>query len=283
MNRKSLSILLSLALLAFAGCPADTEVVPAFVLINDFDLQSTAEGRPTENITEVWAFANNTFIGAFPLPARIPVPFVGSTELRFEAGVRQNGISSAPEIYEFYTPVVRNLDLVAGATVDLGTLQIGYRPDAQFAIFENFEAGFPRVFTELLEGMSPLTPSQDDVRSGAFSGRLLLTEDAPLAEIGTNRSFSDLTAQRPYVWLEVDYRSDAPVIWGVRGNLGIQPVQVFDPGFLPRGEWTKIYFNLSEIIVRSTLEEYQFALSALLPEGVAEGEVFLDNIKLIYF
>ncbi|MEM1356834.1 MAG: hypothetical protein AAGF89_01465, partial [Bacteroidota bacterium] len=64
---------------------------------------------------------------------------------------------------------------------------------------------------------------------------------------------------------------------------GIENIRVFDPGFNARAGWTKIYFNLSEIIVRSTLEEYQLIFSALLPPGEEAGTLYLDNIKLLYF
>lgn len=272
-----------LLLLLFSGCPAERELAPAFVLVEDFRLETPGLGAATEDITEVWVFADETFIGAFPLPARIPVPQVGTTAIRLEAGVRQNGISTTPEIYEFYTPVSRNLELVPGETIDLGVLEIGYRADVQFAVFENFEPGIPRAFTDQVVGTAPLEVSAERIRSGEFSGRLVLNTDNQLVEIATQDRLSGLTDVRPYVWLELDYFSDVPVVWGVTGNLGVEPIRVFDPGFNARAGWTKIYFNLSEIIVRSTLEEYQLIFSALLPNGEEEGTLYLDNIKLLYF
>lgn len=272
-----------LLLLLFTGCPADREIAPAFVLVQDFRLETPNLGAATEDITEVWVFTDNTFIGAFPLPARIPVPQVGTTELRLEAGVRQNGISTTPEIYEFYTPVNRSLELVPGETIDLGVLEIGYRADVRFAVFENFEPGVVRVFTDQVVGTATLEASTERVRSGEFSGRLLLNADDRLVEIASEELLEGLTDVRPYVWLELDYLSDVPVVWGVTGNLGIEPIRVFDPGFNPRDGWTKIYFNLSEIIVRSTLEEYQLIFSALLLDAEEEGTLYLDNIKLLYF
>ncbi|MEM9259710.1 MAG: hypothetical protein AAGA62_08690, partial [Bacteroidota bacterium] len=264
-----------LLLLLFTACPADRELAPAFVLVEDFRLETPGLGAATEDITEVWAFADDSFIGAFPLPARIPVPRAGATTLRLEAGVRQNGISTTPEIYEFYTPVNRNLELVPGETIDLGVLEINYRADVQFAVFENFEPGIPRAFSDQIVGTAPLEVSAERIRSGEFSGRLALDLDNPLVEIATQERLSGLTDERPYVWLELDYSSEVPVVWGITGNQGIETIRVFDPGFNPRAGWTKIYFNLSEIIVRSTLEEYQLIFSALLPPGEEAGTLYL--------
>lgn len=284
MNRFLLVLTFAFILLGFTACPPDAEVAPAFIEVEDIALSTNSgEGANTTAITEVWVFANNSFIGAFPLPARIPVARVGSTELRFEAGIRQNGISRTPDIYEFYAPITRNLDLQPGNTIDLGTLTTTYRTDAQFAFIEGFETNSSRVFTDQVVGEATLIPVQDVVRSGSFSGRLQLSTDDPLVELGTADPLSGLTDERPYVWLEVDFRSTAPVVWGIQGNIGIEPVRLFDPGFQPRNEWTKIYFNLSEIIVRSTLDEYRLVLSALLPEGSENAEVYLDNVKLLYF
>ena len=114
-----------LAVLGFSGCPADLEIAPAIIVLDDLIFDAGAfPGGSTSNITEVWAFSGEEFLGAFPLPARIPVLAVGSTDIRLEAGVRQNGISSTPDFYEFYTPVERTLELVPGEVIDLGTQTI---------------------------------------------------------------------------------------------------------------------------------------------------------------
>ncbi|MFT5999075.1 MAG: hypothetical protein ACI81P_001531 [Neolewinella sp.] len=285
MNR-FFTLLLSLAtLLSFTGCPADLEVVPAFITIDSFDLQTPALGAATSDISEVWVFAgeNNNFIGAFPLPARIPIPRSGSTDLRLEPGVKQNGVSVTPEIYEFYTPVLITLELVPGETIDIGSPVIGYRPEARFAIFETFEEGFTRAFSERVRGDTSIILTQEVVRTGAFSGKIYLSDANPLVEVASTESFSGLTDVRRYVWLEMDFRSDANGQWGVTGANGIDVIRFFDAGFRPRAEWTKVYFNLTETITESTLEEYRVNLTTLLPAELSEGEVYLDNIKLIHF
>lgn len=277
-------LLLSLAaLLVFTGCPPDNEIAPAIITLEGFNLQTPELGPATSDISEVWVFADGTYIGAFPLPARIPVLRAGSTEMRFEPGVKQNGISTTPEIYEFYTPVSRTLELVPGETIELGTPVIGYKPEVKLAIFETFEAGFTRAFTELVVGDTLLVPTREFVRTGEFSGKLYLSDAEPSVEIASTQTFRGLTDVRPYVWLEIDYRSDANAQWGVTGVQGIEVIRYFDPGFRPKNEWTKIYFNLTETILLSTLQDYKLNLTTLLPAELSEGSVYLDNIKLLYF
>ena len=281
--KTSLPCLLLLALLSFAGCPADLEVVPAYVLVEDFSLSTPGDGEPTTEITEVWAFADEEFVGAFRLPARIPVARTGQTTLRFEAGVKQNGILTTPEIYPFYTPVERVVDLAPAQEVALGTLPIAYRPGTRFSVFEDFEPGSVRTFTDVIRGDTTLDATQERVRSGEFSGKIFLSAAEPILELGSANTFVDVRNNGGFVWLEMDFLSDGRGQWGVSapGTLGSQPI--FDPGFNPRNEWTKIYFNLAPIINALNTEPFQLNLLTVLPPDVEQGCVYVDNIKLIHF
>lgn len=284
MKRLLQTCLLLVALLSFTGCPADLEMAPAIIVLDGFNFDAgNIPGGSTSDITEVWAFNGSVFIGAFPFPARIPVLAAGPTEIRLEAGIRQNGISSTPDFYEFYTPVELTLDLVPGEAIDLGTRTIGYKDNVKFGFIEDFEADRDRVFINQIRGASALAPQQEVVRTGSFSGKITLTVDDNESLLSTELSFSDLLDERPYVWLEMDFRSEAPTRFGISGNVGFETLRSFDPGFFPRDEWTKIYFNMSETIFRSEIEDYNFDLNAILPVDLTEGCVYLDNIKLLYF
>lgn len=269
--------------LTLTGCPADTDLVPAFITVEGFNLQTPGQGEPTSDIPEVWVFADAEFIGVFGLPALIPVPRAGSTQMRFEPGVRQNGVSAAPEPYDFYTPVNLTLDLAAGETIDVGTLAITYKPEVRFSIFESFEDGATRAFTDVVTGMGALVQTQEIVRSGNFSGKISLTSDDPVFEVASTERFFDLTGTRRYVWLEMDFLSAAEGRIGVSGDDGFSTPSLFDPGFRPRGDWTKIYFNITDIIVDLRLNPVQINLATILPQGTTEGDVYLDNIKLVHF
>lgn len=275
--------LVLLAGLLFLGCPPDVDA-PTIVIIDGFELTTRAgEGAATTDIREVWVFAGGEFLGTYPLPARIPLFRRGPTELRFEAGIRENGRSVTPNIYPFYTPVERTLDLQADAQVDLGTLHIGYRPETEFGFVEGFEDDRGRVFTQSLSASGVLPRVQREiVRSGAAAGAVIVNDTVPIAEVATAETYADLNRVPINVWLEVDYRGEAPTVFGVVGSRGGVPVRVFDPGFLPRGEWTKIYFNLSPVVGTADLEELRVAFSSLLPNDRSSATLYLDNLKLLY-
>ena len=272
-----------LALLALTGCPPDTEVGPAFVTLEGFDLQVPGQEGITSDISEVWAFLDNEFIGAFPLPARIPILSAGPAELRLEAGVKQDGVSTTPDIYPFYTPVIRTVELVSGQTTALGTPTIGYKSGVNFAIFEDFELASVRGFPVQVVGDTLLERTQEQVRTGAFSGRIYLSAAKPVVEVATAEIYRNLLDNQQPVWLELDFLSAGIGRIGVSGARGVEIVREFGPGFRDRNEWTKIYFNLTQIIFDANLEEYRFNISTLLPDGLDQGSVYLDNIKLLHF
>ncbi|THH39353.1 hypothetical protein [Neolewinella litorea] len=276
-------LVLLLPVLGLTSCPADIEVAPAVVTVDGFALTVTeGQGAPTTAITEVWAFADDEFLGVFPLPARIPVYRLGPVSLRLEAGIRQDGRSVTPDIYPFYTPSLHNLDLNSNASVALGILPIAYRPETVFGFVEGFEPETARVFTDRLSGTEGLVVQTEVVRSGAAAGAVYLTDSNRLVEIATDRAYGGLNELPINVWLEVDFRSDAPTVFGVIGQEGGLPVRVFDPGFLPRAEWTKIYFNLSSVVGAADLPEVRVAFSTLLGAELTRGTLYLDNIKLLY-
>ncbi|NJC26561.1 hypothetical protein [Neolewinella antarctica] len=278
------SILLAfLAVFGLTGCQEDLANAPAYVLIGGIEIVTPDLGGSTSAVSEVWAFNGNDFIGAYPLPARIPVFSIGAAELRFQAGVRRNGISATPDVYEFYAPIERQVDLAAEQVLDLGTLTTGYRTDVKFGFIENFEDNRDRVFVTQLEGQNQLLPTTEFVRSGAFSGKLTVDADSRVVEIASNEQLRDLFTNRPYVWLEVDFRSDAPVAWGVTGQQNGVTFKRFDPTSAPRDEWTKIYFDLSELIAVANLDELEIYLSSVLLGDNERAEIYLDNVRLLYF
>lgn len=259
--------------LGLCGCPPDLEVAPATVTIDGFDLTTEpGQGGPTAAITEVWVFAEDDFLGVFPLPARIPVFSVGPTRLRFEAGVHRDGRSVTPDVYPFYAPVSRSVELTSAQTTDLGTLPLTYLSEARFAFVEGFEG----------EPIFPVVVQDEVVRSGGAAGAVVLTDSSALQEITTLRQFSDLNRVPITVWLEVDYLSEAGGVFGVVGSRGGESIRQFDPGFRARTEWTKLYFDLSPVIGSADLDALSVSLSLLLPNDRERASVYLDNLKLLY-
>jgi len=267
------------------------EDIPAYVYIPDIELQTrnNTEGTASEKITDVWFNLDGNFLGAYPLPALIPILEINGQELALQAGIKDNGINSTPEIYPFYQTFTIPISL-APNEVDTIHPVISYQDAAQFAFVEDFERN-AHLFENVV-GNGNI--NQLELRTeGAFEGnqslRIKLDTSGSIVELATTESFRGLTSQSPLVYLEVNYRSDVPVVFGVIGRTaGGAPVGALNPGFSPSEEWNKIYFNLTRILFDVNEEEYQVALQAFIPfeEGqltLESAEVWLDNIKLVHF
>ncbi|MEL7220259.1 MAG: hypothetical protein AAGJ93_03005 [Bacteroidota bacterium] len=264
------------------------EDIPAYLEIAPFTLTTNlaTQGSASEKITEAWVFIDGVFLGVYDLPATVPVLQAGVTEVTVEAGIRDNGISSTPEIYPFYEAYEVNLDLVPGETFNVQP-QTQYLSNTKFALIEDFEDNRPRLFTQQILGSGEISLVTADAFEGQYSGFFGLSkENQPILEISTELAFSELQEDGVFVYLEVNYRSDAPVLWGIVGETdaitGLE--RYYGSGFTPKAEWNKIYFNLSQSIFDSQLDEFQVGLQAFLRvEDPDTANVYLDNIKLVHF
>lgn len=284
--------------LSFTSCDIinPDEPQPAYLYIAPFEVEvnESTQGVAADNITEVWVSINGDFAGAFPVPSTIPVLQRGSTAIRLEAGIRDNGISNTPEIYPFYTPFTATLNLVAGQTDTLRPV-IQYREAADFIFVERFENS-GHLFREVLVG-DPVSNrvSRDNIDpfEGDFSGFLALDQSQAEVIIGSTRRFPfpDFGSAFPTVYLEVNYKSEGLVGFGLLGygaDTGPQGTFVFSAGFRPREEWNKIYFNLSQIFADQDFFEYQLIFQAAIPQEDGtyikeNARIWLDNMKLIRF
>ena len=82
--------------------------VPTFINIEEVGFRSDpGQGSENQNLSEVWMYADSLFLGAYPVPSRIPVLGSGGLTLEFFAGIRENGQATSPVIY----PMMRSTHL----------------------------------------------------------------------------------------------------------------------------------------------------------------------------
>lgn len=265
------------------------ESIPSFLRIEAFTLQTDplVQGSADEKITEVWVTVNDEFLGVYQLPATVPVLMSGNANLFLEAGIKDNGIGSTPQIYPFYEAYTTTVELIPEQTVTVNPI-ISYNRDTRFALIEDFESG-TSVFRDTLFGNTGMGVSSTDPFEGSYSGKIRLDEDAPVIELATIDFFDALTSRSPLVYLEINYRSDVPVIFGLVGiNSSGTPDIVYDPGFNPKSDWNKIYFNLGGLLATSPYDRHKLALQTYIPTENGQltlnnATVCLDNIKLVHF
>lgn len=280
-----------LLLLIFPSCSLfeQNEPVPSYLFVNEFRLKTFVnQGSSSERITDIWLFNDTEFLGMFPLPAKIPLLLYGEQNLTIQAGIKENGIGATPENYPFFNPIKIKINLIASQT-DTLKLETSYLATSKFHFVENFENN-TSFFSFLVSGLPEnrvLPYSDNNVFEGKFSGKIQITKSAPIVTVGSNAKYKNTFNPGQPVYLEIDYKGDAPCIIGIQfydtENIDEAGIVVPIAGFKESAEWKKIYFNLGSTLALRKSLYYRVIFNVSLPEGKENASVHFDNIKLISF
>ncbi len=266
------------------------ERLPAYIYLQPFDfrLTNSNQGSGHQKITEAWLTVNGEFLGVYNLPSTIPILQEGKADIRIDAGIKDNGISTLPEIYPFFLPYLSNTTLLPLQTDTLLPIT-SYRQDIAFAFIEDFEADF-QLFTEDLDGnlLTKIDFDTEEVFEGRRSGRITLTSNNRVVQIASriDQKYKGLLDKGAFVYLELTYKTDVELGIGLIGHyndLSKPAERLFEPILRPRKDWNKVYLNFSETAFVLKADEYQVAFVAVLPPDMDIGRIWLDNIKLVHF
>jgi len=133
-----------MAMLMLASCDkfeGDQEV-PAYIQIDSIGCTTEydVEGTASHNIVDAWVWVDDQLIGAFELPAMVPVLMQGSHEVVVRAGIKNNGISNTRVPYPFYSSILRENFMLAPDSISVLNASVGYFDNTVFAWMEDFES-----------------------------------------------------------------------------------------------------------------------------------------------
>lgn len=288
-------ILLLISVFTLHACDIinPAEEIPAYIYITKFDFTVDVgeEGSGSTKIVDAWVNVGGDFLGAYTLPALVPVLAKGNQTITLNPGIKDNGVLSTPEIYPFYEPYEIQVDLAANE-VDTIRPTSSYLNGIQFGFIEDFERE-NHIFRDDLDGNEETSVqlTTTEVFEGNSSAHIFLQKETPFIEVATISRFRNLMERGVFVYLEVNYKSDIPVLFGIVGHQEgiLNEGRVFyDPGFSASDDWNKIYFNITSLLFEQDYPEYQFSIQAILPLENGEftqesANIYLDNIKLVYF
>lgn len=269
------------------GCIEPWEGPPHFLHIEDIAFVPDAgQGEATSRIEEVWVYSETDVLGAFPLPADIPLSpaeLGASTTLTLSAGIRANAISSTRQPYPFYDAVELPLALELGGR-DTLEMEVGYTALTEVVVAEDFETAnrFEPAITSTAEILR--TQSNSFVLDGESSGLIVLDADHQTLVSSTNEQQYNLQSNGP-VWLELDYACTQPFWVGlyVKNAVNAQriPILVLNS---TDGERNKIYLDLGPV-VRTTPDatHYEITLDAYFDGSADSTTVVVDNFKLLRY
>ena len=255
----------------------------AYIQIDDLKLKvASNQGADSDNFKDAWVFVDGRSNGVYEIPRKVPIAFEAgsSTLINIQAGIRENGVNSAPIVFPFVNTYQMNLEFDDLETVNLQPV-FEYIPETKFRIVEDFEGSNRFTFDEDRDTSTLLTLSNSNPASGLFSGEIIVP-GTDTVEIGSTLVYNEIPVNGTPVFLEIEYYGDVDLDIGLIGEKGGQFFKDYFVSLRSEREWKKAYINLTSLVVASGLEGYQVLMRAI-NQDEDEAMVLVDNIKLLHF
>ncbi len=285
-------ILAGAAALVSASCDRNEAKPVVYLEVDSLTLApDPSRGTSSAHVRSVWVESEGTYLGVYPLPARIPLPVSDpNATVRLYPGVEVNGISSFQAQYEFYGPYTRNLNSAYGQTVKWppgGAAVLAYESWAQIVNVEDFEsagiqfAPTPRSDTVWNRTQSERFPTPAGESHNA-SGMVVLRPGQKIFEAITQQAYV-LPKSGQSVYLEINYKSTMPFNIGVVANENGTSTQQTTVTFRDKRVWSKAYVNLvTEVSGFPGAVNYNLFLGAVRTDREVADTLWIDNLKLVY-
>ncbi len=262
--------------------------VPAYIYIESINTQvSSGEGTGRQQFTDAWIYANSELVGAFELPALVPVIADGETRIQVRPGIMLNGIASTRASYPFMKPWEATVNLTK-EEVDTLYPGVKYYDNVVFPWDEiEGQEGFEQsgVTLDSAAGSHAMIKRQSQVVfEGTYSGHIHLENQEHNFKVQSVDYFDRPEPGVP-AFLELHYKADNSFSAGVilhtyTGAVITHPLVVIRP----RDHWNKIYVNLTPVLLRYTQAvRYKVFFSGNVnTDTLSTADVYLDNIKLLH-
>ena len=273
------------------GCGDDIgNISPKYILVDTLLMElNSGEGTEKHNFNEVWAYSESNFIGAFPLPAEIPVLSGESTLLSFFPGYRQYGLVNFPDNYPFairYDTILNNADNAEFISIDP---KVRMNPSTKFSFVETFEQGSSFTFRYTTENSANLAVYSGDAYDGNNCGRAILTEENFLLQQGNSIQLANIPLNGTPTMIELSYKSDVQLGIGFYGYTTSGASERFVKVVMfPNEEWNRVYIPIEDEL--NQFGQQGYTSMRILVEAVfnpnldkEEQEVLIDEIKLLHF
>ena len=262
-----------------------SQTIPSFIRIDSIHFTAKlGQGSSSAKITDAWIYIDDQLIGAFQLPAEVPVLYSGKHDIRIKAGIKMNGISSTRIDYPFYAPYTAVVTLAEDSVTKVNP-SVSYYEGASFSWMEDFESGGVSLEkTNRSDTTLVKTSDKQYVFEGNYSGAVFMKTNDTLFECATINTYS-LPTLGGKCFLEMNYRINNKVTIGLIGESQGQVVQSPVIVLNPSDKWNKIYINLTPKLQEMHKDDIVFKVFiAALNDNDGDAPLLLfDNLKLIHF
>ncbi|PIP54090.1 MAG: hypothetical protein COX07_07210 [Bacteroidetes bacterium CG23_combo_of_CG06-09_8_20_14_all_32_9] len=260
------------------------EPIPSYIRISKCILlsDSISQGSSQNNISDIWVNIDGNRQGTYEVPVNFPVIAEGNHSLMLRAGVKVNGIAASRIIYPFYNSLSFDTTFIPEKQMIL-TPVFTFKPETKFVWLENFQNnGFTLDRTSKSDTI--LYIKNDTVNTVQQYGVFYIDAIRQKFQYKSTEKYV-LPSNGSEVFLELDYQCNHPFIVGVFVNKLQQSIETSIICINPHPQsFNHIYIDLSYIISQNTdALDYNIFFGASLESGYTNGEIKIDNIKLIHF
>jgi hypothetical protein len=258
------------------------EEIPSFLFIDDVELEtSSTQGLPSANITDVWVYTADEFLGVFPLPAKVPVLADGSSDIIAVAGIKKNGITASRLDYPFFSQYNETVELNRNEICSIMPI-VNYTID-EFPLVENFE-GNGSIFEVVTDSLNHLLEKRISTTSDPDSSKYAIAtirgEEGEIFEC--NSPLITLPKDRN-VYLEFEHKGNSSIVVGFFAYESSVVNKTSIIYLNPSTDWNKIYLSLTEsIYLYNNATEYKLFFGMVRDVTMESNSFYLDNIRLVY-
>jgi hypothetical protein len=273
-----------MAIMALTSCEIinPAEDIPSYIHVDSFSVYTTteAQGSNSSKISDVWVSVDGKSLGAYELPANLPVLASGNHRVLLSPGILVNGIAATRVSYPFYTNFDTTMNLVSGK---VNTIQpsVTYASFAHFQIEDFDHSSISLEDTAIGSTVHMLDTTNANHLEGDF-GYVYLDAAHPYFKCSSIIAFT-LPGSGANVYAELNYKCTEEFTFGLIANT-TSTVYVKDLLTIrPTNTWKKIYITLtptvSEVLDATGWKMY---IHATKSDAATSAELYLDNIKIVY-
>ncbi len=276
--------------LIFSSCEVinPDEDIPSFIQINEIKVDAhSGQGTDSADIQDAWIYIDDKLVGAFQMPAHIPILHQGTQNIEIRSGVILNGIASTRTINPFYEYQTKVVDLVPDSTITI-SLTTTYNPLVQFVWNSLGQEGFEEggISIDSVAGSKvKMVKTSTEVYEGGYSGHIHLDKDHNIY-IGQSTNKFELPKGGKPVVMEINCKNTSNhfvigmFVEAVDGKVTIVNHLIVNPG----PNWKKLYVNFTELVSNyPQARNFRVFFTSELESSNTTADIYLDNIKLMHF
>lgn len=270
------------------GCAKQKADIPTWIQIDSMDLVTIpGQGSSNHHFTDAWVYANSNLVGAFQLPASVPVLGEGNTNIIIYPGIQLNGLTALRTQYLKTVRYQQDHNLVPGQTININPSYM-YDTAVTFKYMEDFEGSGTTMTKSNGAAGEFLGLQSPEAFEGTHCGLLSNGNGTDSTAVASVESVDWYTLPKGDVggiFFEFNYKCNTSFTVSVlaKPDGGGNPQKIGIIGLNQTNVWKKVYVALSPTTNSFTAgNQFKPILGFARQPDIPVQQVYIDNIKILY-